>query len=132
MLVQLGMMRTGFARAQEVASMLGRIRKAGLPVVCHAHEYNNATLWMAKEGCDRIWLSPAGGVDSVGIAAQALYARRQLGELKLDVDMLQVGRFKGAAEPFTRDGPSDEARESLMGVLRSLRTTWLEGLGEQS
>jgi protease-4 len=123
-----GSMRPGFARAQEIGDRLAAVRKGGMPVVCHADEYANSSYWVAAKACDRIWVSPAGGMDTVGIAAQLLYARRLMDELKVDVDMLQVGKFKGAAEPFTRDGPSDEAKSSLMGTLKSIRGTWLEEL----
>ena len=126
LLLVFGGVRPGFARAQEVARILGRIRKNGMPVVCHAHEYGNSSYWIAAKACDRVWVSPAGGFDTVGIAGQVLYARRLLSELKVDVDMLQIGKFKGASEPFTRDGPSDEARSSLMGVLTSIRSQWLD------
>jgi protease-4 len=130
-LVRFGTGSLGFSRAEELAGALAGLRAAGKPVVCHADEYTNATYWVAAAGCDRLWVSPAGGLDTVGIAAQLLYAKRLLGELKVDVDMLQVGRFKGASEPFTRDGPSDEARESLTGVLRSIRGTWLQGMAKR-
>ncbi len=129
LLLVFGGMRPGFARAQELARILGRIRANGMPVVCHAHEFGNGSYWIAAGACDRIWLSPAGGLDTVGIAGQVLYARRLLAELKVDVDMLQVGKFKGAAEPFTRDGPSDEARSSMMQTLRSVRAQWLDDVG---
>jgi protease IV len=131
LLIRLGTTSMGPGRAQELAQALGSVRASGLPVICHADEYSNTTYWVASLGCERIWVSPAGGVDTVGLAAQLLYARRLLGELKIDVDMLQVGRFKGAAEPLTRDGPSDEARESLMGVLRSMRRSWIDGAVKQ-
>jgi len=99
-----------------------------MPVVCHAHDLGNETYWIAANACDRIWLSPAGSLETVGIAAQVLYAKRLLAELRIDVDMLQVGKFKGAVEPFTHDGPSDEARASLMQMLTSVRHQWLEGI----
>jgi protease-4 len=38
---------------------------------------------------------------------------------------LQVGKFKGAEEPLTRDGPSPEARESLESTLADMRESWL-------
>ncbi|MBI5536880.1 MAG: signal peptide peptidase SppA [Deltaproteobacteria bacterium] len=130
-LVRFGSTSVGFSRAQELAEALVEVRASGKSVVCHADEYNNTSYWVAAAGCDRLWVSPAGGLDTVGIAAQLLYAKRLLGELKIDVDMLQVGRFKGASEPFTREGPSDEARESLMSVLRSIRGSWLQGMAKR-
>ena len=57
---------------------------------------------------------PPASVDAVGLAAQTVYFHKLLAEeLGLDVDFLQVGKYKGAEEPFTRDGPSPEARASL-------------------
>jgi protease-4 len=133
--VRLGAAQIGIARAEEIGALLGEIRKKK-PVVCHADEYLNGTLMLAAQGCSRIWVSPAGGVDTVGIAAQLLFANRLLERLHVGVDYLQVGKFKGAQEPFTRNGPSPEARESLEGTLRGLRDAWLshvvEGRGKMS
>lgn len=119
----------GMARALETGRALGALRKAGKPVHCHAHAYDNATLLAAALGCERITVSPAGEVEAVGLAAQVTYLRKFLvEELKLSVDILQVGKFKGAEEPLTRDGPSEEARASLMGVLSSFRQSWIDNV----
>jgi protease-4 len=114
------------AQAEEVGAMLAPIRIANKPVVCHADGYSNATLMTASRACSRIAISPAGEVEAVGLAAQVVYLHKLLAdELHMSVDVLQVGKFKGAEEPLTRDGPSDEARASLEGMLADLRTTWL-------
>lgn len=126
--VRLGSARFSLARAHEVGRLLAKTRALGRPVVCHADELDNATLLLSSLGCSRVWVSPAGGVDSVGLAAQLLFANRLLTRLKVDVDFLQVGKFKGASEPFTRDAPSPEARASLEGALRGLRAAWLDGI----
>lgn len=130
-LVRFGSARFGWARAQELAELFGKLRDGKKGVICHADGYANASIWIAARGCDQIWVSPAGGVETVGIAAELLYAHRLLTEkLGVDVDFLQIGKFKGAEEPFTRDGPSPEARASLENVLGAIRDQWLEGVGE--
>ncbi len=128
--VRLGGGALPLARAAEAGRLLGEVRAKGKPVVCHAHDYANGTLLLAATGCSSLWVSPAGGVDSVGIAAQLVFAARLLDRLHVGVDFLQVGKFKGASEPFTRDAPSPEARASLEGALRGVRTAWLEALGK--
>ena len=130
LLVLLGTMTTGFSRAQEIGEALAAVRASGTPVVCHADGLSNASYWLAARGCDRIWVSPAGTVETVGLATQVVYVRRMLGELHVDVDVLQVGRFKGAQEPLTRDGPSDEARTSMVGMLASIRSSWLDAVSK--
>ncbi|WP_438017084.1 S49 family peptidase [Sorangium sp. So ce315] len=129
-LVRLGTARIPFARAHEIGRILGDVREAGRPVVCHADEYNNASMLLAAVACSKLWLSPAGQVDTVGIAAQLVFAKGLLDKLNVDVDFLQVGKFKGASEPFTREEASPEARQSLEAALGGLREAWLSAIAE--
>jgi protease-4 len=130
-LVRFGSARFGWAHAQELADLFAKVREAKKPVVCHADEWGNASSWVAARGCDRIWVSPAGGFEAIGLAAELLYAHRLLVEkLGIDVDFLQIGKYKGAEEPLTRDGPSPEARASLEGVLGAIREQWLQAIAK--
>jgi protease-4 len=127
-LVRLGGAHIGLAQALEIGSLLEALGPK-LPVYCHADELGNGTLYLAVRACKRVWLSPAGIVDAVGLAAQLIFFHKLLAdELGLDVDFLQVGKYKGAEEPFTRDGPSPEARASLESTLAGLRAAWLDGM----
>jgi protease-4 len=127
-LVKFGSASIGAARSQEIGEHLEKLKEKK-KVFCHGDSFSNATIMAAARGCTSIYVSPAGEVETVGIAAQILYMRRLLAdELHLSIDMLQVGKFKGAEEPLTRDGPSPEARASLTGVLTDMRTAWLESI----
>ena len=123
--VRLGTASMGMSVAREVGGLLADLKNKGTPVVCHADGIQNGTLLLLSRGCSKIWLSPAGQVDSVGIAAQLIFGKSLLQKLGVGVDFLQVGKYKGAQEPFTRDEPSPEARESLEGTLRDIRTAWI-------
>ncbi len=123
--VRLGGTSLGWARTEELGRLLGGIREGGTPVVCHAYSLDNASAWLVARGCDRIWLSPGGEVNTVGIAAQVLYFKGALDKLKVRAQFIAAGKYKSAAESFTREGPSDEARESLISTLASMRQTWL-------
>jgi protease-4 len=85
---------------------------------------------LAARACSQIWLSPGGSVDSVGIAFQLIFGKSLFDKLGVGVDFLQVGKYKGAQEPYTRDEPSPEARETIEGTLRDLRTAWIAGIVE--
>jgi protease-4 len=129
--VRFGGAQIGIARAEEIGEALEKLRSTGKPIYCHADGYTNSSMYAALRGCSRVLVSPAGEVETIGIAAQILYMHKLLAEtLHLSIDVLQVGKFKGAEEPLTRDGPSDEARASLEGVLASLRDVWLSGIRE--
>lgn len=127
--VRIGTTRLGFARAAEIGRLLSGFREQELPVTCHADSYSNSSALLAALGCDQVWLSPGGTVDTVGIAAQLLFGKELLTKLSIEADFLQVGRYKGAIEPFTRNSASPEARRSLQQTLSEIRDAWLDGLG---
>jgi protease-4 len=125
-LVKLGGASIGMARSEEIGDRLSKLKEK-FPIYCHADGYTNATLLAASRGCSKIFVSPSGEVEAIGVAAQIVYLHKLLAEeLKVDIDFLQVGKFKGAEEPITRDGPSAEARESLESVLRDIRARWID------
>ena len=126
--INLGQARLHLSQVEELSPLLHAIRDKKIPVVCHAHGLDNALLWLVTEGCDKLWLSPAGSVDSIGIAAQSIYIKGLLDELKVQADFLSIGRYKSAAEMFTRQGPSQEAHLALSETLQSMRKAWLQGM----
>lgn len=124
--VKLGAASLDWAQTEELAGLFEKLKQKGKPVVCHAHVLSNSSAAFALRGCSRTWLSPAGEADTVGIAAQIMYMRGLFDKLKVGVDFLHVGKFKSGVEPFTREGPSEPARESLTETLRAIREAWLD------
>lgn len=125
--VRLGGAAFAMARAEEFARIMGPLRQS-MPVVCHADGYGNASLLAVAGACSEVWLTPAGTVEAVGLAAQLVFARALFDKLGVKVDFMQEGRFKGAEEPFTRDEPSPDARSSLEAALGGIRRAWLDGI----
>jgi protease-4 len=128
-LVRLGS-SIALARAEEIGRHVAKLRDKNVPVVCHAHGYSNSTMLLAARACDEIFLSPAGTVDTIGLAGQLIFGRALLDRLQVDVDFLQVGKFKGAKEPFTNTTSSPEARRSLQAALSGLRDGWLDSVAK--
>lgn len=126
--VRLGTAGFGMAQSEELARRFEAIRKNDLKIWCHAEGLSNATAWFFLRTCDSVWMSPGGGAETIGIAGQVVYLHGALERLKVQADFLHVGRFKSASEQFTRDGPSDEAREAFLSLFQSIRDTWLQSI----
>ena len=127
--VAFGASALGWARAHELGEGLARLKNKGIPVLCHADAWDNTTYAAAARGCDTLAMSPAGEVEATGPASALPYARELLEDkLHAQVDILQVGKFKGAAEPLTLDGPSAEYRTSIERVLTAIATANKEAL----
>jgi len=128
--VRLGQASFDFSESEELSRLLSKLRAKGKPVVCHANALSNASALLTARGCSKVWLTPAGEVSTIGIAAQMLYFHGIFEKLKVDVDFLHMGKFKSGAEPLTREGPSEEARASLVETLAAIRGAWLDESNE--
>jgi protease-4 len=130
--VSFGAAPLGWARAHEVGDALAAIRDQKIPVLCHADAWDNGAYAAAARGCDTIAMSPGGEVEATGPAATVPYARELLvDKLKAKVDILQVGKFKGAAEPLTRDGPSEEYKVSIEGALGAITASYRDAMSKR-
>ncbi|MDQ3037588.1 MAG: signal peptide peptidase SppA [Myxococcota bacterium] len=126
--LRLGPMGGAWGRVDDLHEALQAVRDAGKPVHCHFETIDNAGYLLAASSCDRISITPAGMADTVGVAAQVFYARTLLDQLGVSADLMQVGSFKGAAEPFTRQDMSPEMRESLGSLLDDLQAGLVQSL----
>ena len=128
--VRLGEASFDLAESEELSGLLSKVVSKGKPVICHANTLSNASALLTARGCSKVWLTPAGEVSTIGIAAQMLYLHGIFEKLKVDVDFLHMGKFKSGAEPMTREGPSEEARTSLVETLAAIRGAWLDESNE--
>jgi len=115
-----GTPQIGWGRAWDLSEAISRARASGKPMTCHIGAADNRTYWIAAAGCEKILVAPAGGVDLVGLSLEAVHMKEMLDSLGVEADMLHVGRYKDAAEPFTRDEMSPEAMEAAQAILDSL------------
>jgi protease-4 len=127
--VRLGLRGLDFTRSESLGRAFERLRRAGKPVTCHAHAYDNASTAFALRACDRVWLSPAGAVETIGIAAHLIHVKGLFDKLDVRADFVSAGKYKSFAETFTHEAPSEAARESMGSMLSSLRASWLESTG---
>lgn len=126
--VRLGSADVGLTRAAEIGRQLRTMRDRGAVITCHADDLGNGSLLLVARGCSSVWLSPAGGVEAIGPAFQLIFAKSLLDKLEADADFEQVGKYKGAKEPYTRDEPSPEARESVETTVTAVRDAWVEAI----
>jgi protease-4 len=118
--LRVGPMGGAFGRIEDMSAAFRALRAAGKPVHCHFEVTDNSGYALLASSCDRISMTPAGDLDLVGVAAHLFYAKRLLDSVGITADLMQMGRFKGAAEPFTREEMSPETRESMGALLDDL------------
>ncbi|MBU6309114.1 MAG: signal peptide peptidase SppA [Planctomycetes bacterium] len=109
----------GRGRAEEVRAAIERITKAGKPVAAHLVS-GAATHYAVASACDTITMPPAATLELTGVRTEMMFFKSMLDRLGVAAEILQVGEFKGAGEPLTRDSMSPALRaqyESFVGDL---------------
>ena len=67
-----------------------------------------------------MYLDPFGFVLLDGYARYRMYFKDALDKLSVDMHLFRVGKFKSAAEPYTRNDMSDADREESRAYLSAL------------
>ncbi len=125
-LLRIEELQLGWGKVYELRAAIGRIRKAGKPVYALlSHAETNA--YLLASACDEIVLAPPGVLLLPGVRAEVTFYKGLLEKLGIQFDMLQMGKYKGAAEPFTRREMSPAMRENMEtlvdGLYENLITT---------
>lgn len=104
-----------WSQVYELRAAVERIRKAGKPVWFYLEQADSKHYLLATAG-DHVYLSDGGGLALVGVDATMVFVKGLMDKLGVRADVVQAGKFKGAAEPFTQTQPSEE----LLGQVRRL------------
>jgi protease-4 len=126
--VHIGSPMVSLARAQELVDALLRVTLAGKPLVCHIDSVDNVGYWIAAQGCPKILISPAGWVEVLGLSLEAVFLKDFLASMGVTADMINVGNYKDAAEPLTRDTMSDASRKAAQVMLAEIHRILVDGI----
>ncbi len=113
----------GRGKLHELRSAIARLRKAGKPVYAELADAGTAE-YLVAAACDEIVMTPTGTLIVPGVRAEVTYYKGLFDKVGLQFDMLQMGKYKGAAEPYTRSDMSPPLRESLEAMVDD----WYEGM----
>ncbi|MBW3507679.1 MULTISPECIES: signal peptide peptidase SppA [Janthinobacterium] len=113
----------GLASLREVAAGVERFRATGKKVTAWGSSYNQRQYLVAAKA-DEVFLHPMGGVMLEGFGRYRNYYRDALDKVGVTVNLLKVGTYKSAAEPFIANGPSEAASEADRYLNNGLWTTY--------
>ncbi len=124
-LLQIDGLEIGWARLNELQVAIGEIRAAGKPVWACMNDAGNKDYLLAS-ACDRILMPESGTLMMTGLRAEVTFYKNLFEKLDIKADMLRVGAFKSAAEPYTRTEMSDEFRLEMETILDDYYATMVK------
>ena len=106
----------GWARLNELQSAIAEVKGAGKPVWARMNDGGNKDYLLAAS-CDRILMPESGTLMLTGLRAEVMFYKNLFEMFDVKADMLRVGAFKSAAEPYTRSEMSPEFRKEMEEIL---------------
>ena len=110
---------TAPANAKAIRDALLDFKQSGKWVIASAKTYGQTNYYIASVA-DRICLDPTGAVDWNGLAAQKMYFTRLMEKVGVEMQILKVGTFKSAVEPFFRTSMSEadklQTKQYITGI----------------
>ena len=97
------------ASAKAIRDALIDFKTSGKWIIASAKAYGQTNYYLASVA-DRICLDPTGAVDWNGLSAQKMYFTRVMEKIGVEMQILKVGTFKSAVEPYFRTSMSDADR----------------------
>ena len=118
----------GLSAQREVAAALERFKAAGKQVVAWGTRLDQRQYYLAAHASE-VYIHPMGTVTLQGYGRLRNYYRQALDRVGVSANVVRVGKYKNAAEPFFASAPSKETLESeayLYDALWSLYTRGVE------
>lgn len=115
------------ASAKAIRDALLDFKQSGKWIIASAKSYGQTNYYVASVA-DRICLDPTGGVDWNGLSAQKMYFTRAMEKIGVEMQILKVGTFKSAVEPYFRTSMSDADRKQTQEYIGGIWSEYKEAV----
>ena len=115
------------ASAKAIRDALLDFKQSGKWIIASAKNYGQTNYYLVSVA-DRICLDPTGAVEWKGLTAQKMYYTRLMEKIGVEMQVLKVGTFKSAVEPYFRTSMSDADRLQTQQYLEGIWTEYKQAV----
>jgi protease IV len=120
---------TGFANLSEVRQALKTFRDSGKPMFAYDLDWTEREYYLGSVA-NTILMNPLGTMEINGLGSETLFLAGALQKYGVGVQVVRVGKYKAAVEPFLRQNQSPENRQQTEKLLGDLWSDFLGKAGE--
>ncbi len=117
--LDLGQIDAGWAQIEELCDAIHRVRKADKPVYGFITDGDLKNYTLAS-ACSQVVIAPAGHLIIPGLHLQLWFYKDLMDKLGITADILHIGAYKGAGQPYTRSSPTPELQAEYTGLTDDL------------
>ena len=122
--LDLSSLQAGFATTEEIRNGLLDFKKSGKFILTYSEVYTKGTYYLASVA-DKVYMNPEGILEFTGFSSQLMFFKGALEKLGIEPQVIKVGTYKSAVEPFILDKMSDPNRQQVKSFLGSLYDHYL-------
>ena len=117
----------GLVSLRETASAIEKFKASGKQVVAWSTFYDQRQYYLAAHA-HQVLSHPMGGVLIEGLGRNRNYYKDALDKLGIKANLIRVGQFKSAGEPFVLNAPSQQALKAEAHVYDALWALYTSGV----
>ncbi len=121
--------RAGFATMREVRDALIDFKTSKKKIIAYSEVYTQGAYYLASVA-DKVYLNPEGALEFKGLKSEMMFFKGALDKLGIEAQIIRVGNYKSAVEPFFTNKMSDKNREQVTAYLGGLYETFLDGISK--
>jgi protease-4 len=119
----------GYATLEEIRAALEQFKAAGKQIFAYDVDWSEKKYYLASVA-DRLAVNPLGSLEINGLSSQQLFYSGAMAKYGIGVQVIRVGDYKAAVEPYTRENISPENRQQTQELLNDLWGNFTRSVGE--
>ena len=112
-------LESGMATMEEIRNALIDFKKSGKFIIAYSEVYSQGAYYLAT-AADKIYLNPEGMIDFRGLSSEIMFFKGALDKLDIEAQIIKVGTYKSAVEPFILDKMSEPNKQQVNSFLGSM------------
>ncbi len=119
----------GYATMEEVRSALEKFRAAGKKIIAYDVTLSEREYYLSSLA-DEVIVNPMGMMELNGLSSKQMFFKGALEKYGVGVQVIRVGDYKSAVEPYIRSDLSPANREQTQALITDLWSKFLDTIAE--
>lgn len=119
----------GKATLKEIRDALVDFKSSRKQIIAYSEVYSQDAYYLAS-AASKVYLNPQGALEFKGFSSELMFFKGALEKLGVEAQIIRVGNYKSAVEPFITDKMSDYNRQQVTAYVGGLYNTFLEGIAQ--
>jgi len=121
--------QAGMATMLEVRNAIIDFKSSRKPIIAYSEVYSQGAYYLAS-AADKVYLNPQGGLEFKGFRTELAFFKGALEKLGIEAQVIRVGHYKSAVEPFINTKMSDYNRQQVTEYVNGLYQVFLAGISQ--